>query len=89
MNKKRNYSRKKNTKRDKYSLKKKHSRKKRKNTKKKKKRVKRRRKFGRNPTPSVTKGSVKNLRDIGSISGNPVEYQKYRRYKGSSSTYGF
>ena len=55
----------------------------------KKKRVKRRRKFGRNPTPSVTKGSVKNLRDIGSISGNPVEYQKYRRYKGSSSTYGF
>ena len=55
----------------------------------KKKRVKRRRKFGRNPTPSVTKAPVINSGNIGSISGNPGEYQKYRSYKGSSSTYGF
>ena len=68
---------------------------------KRKKIVKRKRKFGRNPTPSITMSPVKynpsklyrhhvpSQKSMNMISGNPKIYQKYKSYKGSSSTYGF
>lgn len=55
--------------------------KKKKVVRKKKKVVKRKRKFGRNHTPSQ--------KSMDMISGEPKDYQKYKSYKGSSSTYGF
>jgi hypothetical protein len=67
----------------------------------KKKRVKRKRKFGRNPTPSITKAPVgynasklyrhyvPSQKSLKMISGEPKANQKYKSYKGSSSTYGF
>ena len=68
---------------------------------KRKKVVKRKRKFGRNPTPSITKSPVKynanklykhhvpSQKSLRMISGEPKDYQQYKSYKGSSSTYGF
>ena len=76
-------------------------RKRKKVVRKRKKVVKRKRKFGRNPTPSITMSPVKynssklyrhhvpSQKSMRMISGNPGEYQKYKSYKGSSSTYGF
>ena len=68
---------------------------------KRKKVVKRKRKFGRNPTPSITTSPVKynanklyrhhvpSQKSLRMISGEPKDYQQYKSYKGSSSTYGF
>ena len=76
-------------------------RKRKKVVRKRKKVVKRKRKFGRNPTPSITMSPVKynpsklyrhhvpSQKSMNMISGNPKIYQKYKSYKGSSSTYGF
>ena len=75
--------------------------KKRKKVVKKRKRVVRKRKFGRNPTPSITKTPVgynasklyihqiPSQKSLKMISGEPKGNQQYKSYKGSSSTYGF
>ena len=67
----------------------------------KRKKVVRKRKFGRIPTPSITippvkynasklyRHNVPSQKSMDMISGNPKIYQKYKSYKGSSSTYGF
>ena len=75
--------------------------KKRKKVVKKRKKVVRKRKFGRNPTPSITKAPVRynpsklyrhqipSQKSLKMISGEPKGNQQYKSYKGSSSTYGF
>jgi len=67
----------------------------------KRKRIVRKRKFGRNPTPSITKAPVRynpsklyrhqipSQKSLKMISGEPKGNQQYKSYKGSSSTYGF
>ena len=74
---------------------------KRKKVVKKRKKVVRKRKFGRNPTPVITKAPVgynasklyrhhiPSQKSLKMISGEPKGNQQYKSYKGSSSTYGF